>query len=168
MSKRVSNRVSKKKKRKTCELYIIRILILIINIMFCRFDVDENNKFFCWSIRRESAKCVKYDMMYVCTQQNVLKSQRKTIENVFNFFFFCRLYRYLVIVYERYDRIFWDIRQRYRRGPPWRISHSTLMANVTDYSNMMSPSFSVMCHFFVYFLLTLLNKYLYVYTGKET
>jgi len=61
-----------------------------------------------------------------------------------------------LIIYERYNCIFWDIWQR-NWGPSWRTLSSTLLANVTDYSNMMGPSFSVMSHFFVYFLLTLLN-----------
>jgi len=80
-----------------------------------------------------------------CTQQNVLKSQRKTC-------FYC-LY---LMIYDRHNCIFWDIRQR-DRGRSWWILCSTLMAKVTDYSNVMSPSFSVMNHFLVYFLLTLLN-----------
>lgn len=75
------------------------------------------------------------------------KKQNKT--NVF--------YRLYLIVYEWDYRVFRDIRQR-NRGPPRRISSFTLMANVTDYSNMMSPSLSVMSHLLVYFLLSLLNR----------
>lgn len=71
-----------------------------------------------------------------------------------NVFFFYRLY---LVVYDRHYCIFWDIWQRNHRGTSWRVLCSTLMAKFTEYFNVMGPSLSVMNHFFVYFLLSLLN-----------
>lgn len=104
---------------------------------------------------------IVFFFFWIGNSQNIMRRgvHSKTCwkANIVCVYFFLSSIIYLM-VYERYDRIFRVIRQRNRGWPPWQVSSYTLMANVADYSNVMGPSFSVMCHFLIYFLLTLLDN----------